>query len=264
MAVISLEGVSVGYGRTRVLSGVDLAPIPSGAMVGILGPNGAGKSTLLRAIAGLIPHEGEIRLDGRRLGELAREVRTRRTGYLPQTQTQPSSLVAYEAVLSACRATRPDLSTAAADAAVEEAFERLDIKNLTFIALNKLSGGQRQLVGLAQVIVRKPAVLLFDEPTSALDLRRQLAVFDVARRVMAESAGLCLLALHDINLAMRHCDRLLVLGGGGVLAFGPREIAATPEILRRAFAVEGRVEACSRGHPIFVTDDVSGGDATRA
>lgn len=256
MTTICINDLTVGYGGKPVISNVTLPLIQSGGIVGVLGANGAGKSTLLRAIAGLIPHAGIVHLGGNRLSELSRVRRAELIGYLPQSLPQASALVAFEAILSACRAIRVDMTKGQVEAAVEDAFDRLDIRHLAFTALNKLSGGQRQLVGLAQVIVRKPGVLLFDEPTSALDLRRQLSVIRVVRDIVADQGGLCLMALHDVNLALRHCDRLLVLGRGGVIAYGTKEDAMSAETLRQAYAVEGRIETCSRGFPFVITDDV--------
>lgn len=256
MATLSIDGMSVGYGAKRVLSDVTLPPLEAGRVVGVLGPNGVGKSTFLRALAGFLRHGGEIHLNGERLQAMTHRRRAGLIGYLPQMLPQVTTLIAYEAVVSACRAVRPDLPTATVDAAVEEVFERLGIGHLAFQALNKLSGGQRQMVGLAQVIVRKPAVLLLDEPTSALDLRWQLGVFKVVRDAIAEQGGICLMALHDINLAMRHCDDLLLFSDNRVLAFGSPSMAMTSNTLRRAYGVEGRIEVCTQGKPFVITDGV--------
>jgi len=259
MSLLGVTDLTLRYGKDIVLSDVSFPAFHPGSMVGVLGPNGVGKSTLLRALAGMQPYDGEIRLMNEPLSAVSHLRRTGLIGYLPQTPPQGTSLVAYEAVISACRAVRPDLSKRAVEAAAEETFERLGIAPLAFRALSKMSGGQRQMVGLAQILVRKPAVLLLDEPTSALDLRWQLAVFQIIRDTLAEQGGLCLMALHDINLALRHCDSIALLCDGGVLSYGPPKEAMTAENLRRAYRVEGRVETCSNGTPIVITDGVLAG-----
>ena len=180
--------------------------------------------------------------------------RAGRVGYLPQALPQETTLVAYEAVLSACRAVRPDLANVRIDAAVERVFDLLDIRPLAFQALNKMSGGQRQMVGLAQVMVRHPSVMLLDEPTSALDLRWQLTVLGTVRLILARHGGQCLMALHDINLAIRQCDFIALFGAGRLLAFGPPAEAMTEQVLTEAYGVTGRVETCSRGLPFVVTE----------
>lgn len=257
MTSLLIENVGVGYPGKPVLAGITLPEIAPGSLVGVLGPNGVGKSTLLRALAGLVPYSGRAAVNGEPLDRMTHFRRAQRVGYLPQALPQETSLVAYEAVLSACRAVRPDLAAARVDVAVERVFDLLDIRGIAFQALNKMSGGQRQMVGLAQVIVRRPSVMLLDEPTSALDLRWQFTVLETVRMILARHEGLCLMALHDINLAIRHCDFIALFGDGRLLAFGPPAQAVTAEALVKAYGVAGRIETCSRGLPFVVTEPVN-------
>jgi iron complex transport system ATP-binding protein len=256
MPSLSLDSVTVGYGSRDVLKEITLPLIEDGVILGILGPNGVGKSTLLRALAGLQGFRGLVHLNGERIDDMPHMKRSAEIGYLPQALPQATTLIAYEAVVSALRAVRPDLRAPAVDEAVERVFEQLGIRHLAFQALGKLSGGQRQMVGLAQVLVREPRVLLLDEPTSALDLRWQLSVIGVISEIVTSRGGICLMAMHDINLAMRHCNRLLVLNGERVLAYGTPAEAMTAETLAQAYGVTGRVETCSQGQPYLVTDKI--------
>ncbi|MES2942318.1 MAG: ABC transporter ATP-binding protein [Pseudomonadota bacterium] len=249
-----LRGLSVGYPGHPVLAALDLAPVPPGSLLAVVGPNAVGKSTLLKAIAGLRPASGHIVLDGVDMAQLSPRERLRRIAYLPQALPQASSLVAYEAMLSSLRASRPDLSVPQVEAAIEAVFGQLGLKGLAFRPLNQLSGGQRQMVGLAQVIVRESRLLLLDEPTSALDLRWQLQVLQAVRGIVNKSQAIALMAIHDLNLALRFCDRIVVLGAGRVLAAGEPAEVMTAALLRRAYAVEARVERCSQGHLIVLAD----------
>ncbi len=245
-----------GYGAKRVLDGLTLPPVPPGTVLGLLGANGSGKSTLLKTVAGLLGGSGSLRLDEHDLRRLSPAVRARLVGYLPQTLMRPSSLVVYEVLLSALRATCPELTRAQVERRLENVLRAMSIIGLAFQPLGSLSGGQRQMVGLAQVLVREPRLMLLDEPTSALDLRWQIAVLDRVRREAADRGAVVLIAIHDINLALRFCDRVAVLGGGLIAAGSPAD-ALTPEILRRAFGVAARIEACSHGRPIVLTDGVA-------
>lgn len=257
MTALSIDGVSVGYGGRDVLSGITMPLLEDGTVLGILGPNGVGKSTLLRSLAGLQDFRGLVHLNGVRIDEMPYLKRAGQIGYLPQALPQATTLIAYEAVTSACRSVRPDMRAAAVERAVEDVFDQLGIRHLAFQALSKLSGGQRQMIGLAQVLVREPKLLLLDEPTSALDLRWQLNVIGVISEIVTAKGGICLMALHDINLAMRHCNRLMVLSSAGVLAEGPPAEAITADTMHQAYGVRGRIETCSQGRPYLVTDSIS-------
>ena len=132
--------------------------------------------------------------------------------------------------------------------------ERLGIAGLAMRSLNRLSGGQRQLVGLAQALVREPEILLLDEPTSALDLRHQVSVMALVRRVAVARGLVGLVVMHDLALAARFSDRLVALKDGRVEADGRAEEALTPDLLARVYGVRARVERCSQGQLLVLAD----------
>lgn len=249
-----LDQLSAGYPGRPVLSGVTVDGIPPGTLVAVVGPNAVGKSTLLKAIAGLRPAQGRVLLEGTDLATLAPRERLRRVGYLPQALPQSTSLVAYETWHSALRAGRSEWSAARREAAIESVVAALGLQALALRRLDELSGGQRQMVGLAQVIVREPRLLLLDEPTSALDLRWQLQVLQAVHALVQQQGAVGLVAVHDLNLALRFCQQVLVLGGGGVLAAGDPAQVLTPALLQRAYGVQARVERCSAGNLLVLAD----------
>jgi iron complex transport system ATP-binding protein len=261
MTGLEIDIASAGYRARNVLTDIALSPIPPGSLVAVIGPNAAGKSTLLKAIAGLVRAQGSARLDGEDLLRQRLGDRVRNVAYLPQSLPQPTPLVAYEAVFSAVRATRPELSKAGAEAAVERVFTDLGLRDIALRPLAEMSGGQRQMIGLAQLMARAPRLMLLDEPTSALDLHWQMDVIEAVRTATRRDGAIALLAIHDINLAIRACDSVVVIADGRLLADGPPAEVLDAGILRAAYGVEARIERCSRGTPFILIDGAVEGAA---
>lgn len=258
MSQLSIQHLTVGYRGREVLHGLTLAPIESGQLTALVGPNGAGKSTLLRALAGLLPATGSIRLDNEDLLALSAGERARLITLMPQTLPQGIQLTVFEGVLGALHAS--PLSNAPyrpqdAEELALQALRRLGIEALALTPLSQLSGGERQLASLAQALVREPRVLLLDEPTSALDLRHQAVVMSLAHQ-LAEENRIVITVLHDLALAARWAHRVIVIQQGEVATSGVTGEAITPEILERVYGVIARVERCSRGTLQVMVDGV--------
>lgn len=249
-----IDQLSVAYGARQVLHQVSLPELPAGSLVALVGPNGAGKSTLLRALAGLEPMQGSLTLDGDQVTRLGVAERSRRLAYMPQQLPPGIALGVLESIIVGLRVGGADnpLGTAF------EALRRLGIEHLAEQPLASLSGGQRQLVALAQLLARNPRVLLLDEPTSALDLHYQLRVMDAVRERVVAHRLLAVAVLHDINLAASHADWLVVLSAGRVVACGTPEQVLVPGLLAEVYGVEARVERCSRGRLQVLVDRALG------
>ncbi|UUX49021.1 ABC transporter ATP-binding protein [Nisaea acidiphila] len=261
-AVLRIENLGCSYGKDTVLDGITLPVMRGGSMVAVLGPNGAGKSTLLKTIAGLLRHSGSVKVGDREVTGLGQAEKLRTIGYSPQTAPQASALLAYEYAWSALRAALPELGNAEQERRIQTAFERLGLTDQLFKPVGALSGGQRQRLGFSQVLAREPLLYLLDEPTSALDLKWEIEALGLMRDRADRGGALCLVALHDLNLAMRFCDRFVLLKNGKLLAEGPVVGGLTPEMIRAAYGVEARIETCSRGRPIILADDVTDQETT--
>ena len=253
---LQITGVDVGYPRRQVIRNLSLPPMRAGTITAMIGPNGAGKTTLLRALAGLTPAKGDVRYDGRALLRLAPGDRARHVTYMPQSLPQGVALTVIEAVMTALRvsALHGARTDAQFHAQADAVLQRLDIGRLALSSLDELSGGQRQMVSLAQAIVRRPDILLLDEPTSALDPRHQIDVMAAVKEIAAAENLIVLAVLHDLNLALRWADMVVVLKDGTLAAAGPPEEALTPEVLATAYHIAARIERCSRGLPHVVFD----------
>lgn len=247
----AVANLTVTYGRKIVIDSLSLGPVSHGEVLVLLGPNAAGKSTVLRSLAGLGSFSGQIMLDGRDMTALSRVERTKKIAYMPQSQPPAIGLSVIEAVISA------RTFAVGRQAAIQEAYsalEQLDATSLAMKALSELSGGQRQMVALAQTIVRSPTVLLLDEPTSALDLRHQIKVMDCATAMARQQGAIIIAVLHDVSLALRYADLIAVLDAGEIKAFGKPEEVVTSRMLSDIYGVEARIERCSQHRIHMVVD----------
>jgi len=240
---IRIEGFTFGYGAAPVLKGVTLEAARPGEVVGLVGPNAAGKSTLLKCVAGLLKAQGRIWFDGREV-QSSDDWRTlrRQVTYLPQEYASTAAITVFEAVLIARQQTASWLVGDDDVAAVAGILEELRLETLALRYLSELSGGQRQMVAVAQSLARNPRVLLLDEPTSSLDLQRQLELLQLVRSLAAERAMTVFIALHDLNLAARFVDRLVILHQGTAYAEGSPSDVLTEVMLWQVYGVEARVE----------------------
>lgn len=243
-------------GTRRILRGLSSHPLQGGRVVAVVGPNGAGKSTLLRCIAGFAPCEAaRLELDGLDLRPLKAAVRAATVRYLPQAAPGMLHLSVHDCLRVALYAQgRP--SPAAAHRRIAAMASDLGLTELLALYVDELSGGQKQLVWLAQALLHRPRALLLDEPLAALDPNHQHHVMRLLRRLAAEQNLVVLVVLHDLNMAVRYADEALVLREGALIAQGPVHTALTPDVLAQAFRVEARVEHCSLGTPLIIIDDL--------
>ncbi|RKF17599.1 ABC transporter ATP-binding protein [Altericroceibacterium spongiae] len=252
-----ISDISTGYSGRKIIENLSLPAILPGQVVSLIGPNAAGKTTLLRSLAGLQQAHGSVQLGHRELLSLPLADHARHVTYMPQSLPQRVALSVLEAVIGAVRASPVSDSLESDQAVLERAMdviERVGIGHLAMSGLDSLSGGQRQLASLAQALVRSPQVLLLDEPISALDLHYQLRVMKLVRDLAREMGMIILMVLHDLTIAARWSDRIVVLSGGKVAADGPPAEAVTDRVLADVYRVSGRVSPQNAGLHIDIDD----------
>ncbi len=230
-----------GRASAEVLSGVDFTLAP-GEVLGLVGPNGSGKSSLLKCLAGLRPLSGgSLLLAGRPLAGYARQEMARAIAYVPQHTGPSMSLRVIDMVLLG-RLPHRGRGTAQQDQAIAlAAIERLALQPLALRHFSDLSGGERQRVLMARALAQQGRLLLLDEPTSDLDLRHQLATLQTVHELSRQRGVGAVIAIHDLALAARFCDRLLMLRAGAVLAAGTPQQVLTPDNVEALFGVSARI-----------------------
>ena len=238
-AVLSVEDLSVELGGSEIVSSVSLTA-DEGELVGLVGPNGAGKTTLLRAVQGLIqPTQGSVTVEGQAIENLSARARGRHIANVPQETGLSFPFPVREAV---AMGRNPHIGRFGTSDKVDErrvltALEKTNLTAFTDRPVTELSGGERQRVLLARAFAQNAPLLLIDEPTSNLDINHAVNTLDMVRSAVNEDTA-AVAAIHDLDLAARYCDRLVLLVDGAVLAVGSPESVLTRERLRTAFGIE--------------------------
>lgn len=246
MVSLQLNRVEARYGRKVIYSDASTPEILGGHLTALVGANAAGKSTLFRRIAGQLAGRGEVRLTG---------AETHHLRYMPQDTGMTAALTVYESVLLSLKQVNGGWRMSESDLEASDAvLAGLKIDGLSHLPLAELSGGQRQLVSIAQTLVTRPRVVLMDEPTSALDLYRQYEVLEHLRAYATRTGAVVILALHDLNQVMRACTTVIAVAGGKIVATGPTLETLCPDLIRTLYGIEARIESCSRGCPMMIVD----------
>lgn len=248
--MLSVRGMSFSYNMKPTLSEVSF-DVGAGELCSVLGNNGAGKSTLLKCLLGILePAAGTVLADGNDASMLGRMEKARLMGYVPQRESECSRLKVFDAVLTG---RRPHLSWGAGAhdlEVVRDSLAALNLEGLSLRYLDQLSGGELQKVVIARALAQEPGIMLLDEPTSNLDLRNQLEVMSILKQMVEERGISALVAIHDVNLALRFSRKFLLLKGGSILACGGLEVMS-PENIEELYGVTVEVEE-RRGRKVVI------------
>ncbi|CAN7624618.1 ABC transporter ATP-binding protein [Rhizobium rhizogenes] len=253
--VLSVEGVSAGYGKRLILDGISLS-IPEATMTMLVGPNGSGKSTLLSVMARLLtPMGGTVNLDGKALHTIPTREVARKLGLLPQSPLLPEGLTVYDLV---SRGRYPHQGflrqwTEADEEAVRHALTVTDTLEFAARPVDSLSGGQRQRCWIAMALAQETPVILLDEPTTFLDLHYQVEVLDLLRHLTREHGRTIVAVLHDLNFALQYADRLIFLKEGAIAGVVEHPGDCSAALIRDVFNTEVvRLAHPETGLPLFL------------
>jgi len=219
MVKISIKDLTFSYKSNKILDDLNIS-VDDSEIVSLVGPNGSGKTTLIKCIDRILKPRGSILLEGREVQEMKQQEIARQIGYVPQSSATPLATTVFDTVLMG---RRPHIGWRVSDFdldKVSDTLERLNLQDLAMRDFGQLSGGQKQKVLIARALVQEPTVLLLDEPTSNLDMKHQLDVLETISSMVKEKGISAVMAIHDLNLAARFSDKLVMLKKGVVYASG--------------------------------------------
>lgn len=238
---IKVDNVGINYGKYKVVDGVFFEVGP-GEVLCIVGPNGSGKSTIIKCIAQILkPSEGKVCLDGRDLVSIDLNELAKLIGYVPQNFHYLFYSNVMETVLLGrkphikWRVTQKDLDV------VQKALDSMGIRHMASKFLDELSGGEKQKVYMARTLAQEPQLYLLDEPTSNLDLKHQIEVLEITKRLTKEQGASMIIALHDLNLALKYSDKIAIMQKGRLFAYGKPEDVLTVENIDTVYGVEAAI-----------------------
>lgn len=240
---LSVCGVSFAYDGSEVLSDITFE-ISEGEVVGIIGPNGSGKTTLLKCINRVLkPKTGTVMIDERDLRELNRKEIAQVIGVVPQNNEISFPFTALDIVMMGrMPALQPFQRESEEDLRIaKEAMRTTNVLHLADREIDQLSGGEKQRVIIARALAQRPRILLLDEPTLHLDVNHQLEILDLVQNLARNEELTVLMVSHDLSLAARYCDKLILLNGGRIKAAGKVEEVLTEENLQKVFGINAFV-----------------------
>lgn len=256
--IVEIRNLSYSYEARRVFDGISF-DLEEGEVVGVVGPNGCGKTTLIKCIDRILVPEGQVVLQGKDISGYTSDDLARIIGYVPQALSIGMAMNVLEVVLMG---RRPHVRWGVSDkdlSLVTSTLQKLGIGHLAFRKLTQVSGGERQKVMIARALVQEPVLLLLDEPTSALDLLHQLEVMELIRSVARENNISAFLAIHDLNLAARYCDRIIVMHQGRIMGYGRPDTLLTPDLIRDVYGVHAIVGTRDGIPYIIAVEPIGGG-----
>lgn len=256
---LRVQNLSVQKANKAILSDVSFSA-PAGAVTGLIGPNGAGKSTLLQSLLGLTAATGTAHFADHDLPRMHRRDRARLVAYVEQSASTEERLSVRDVVALGRIPFEPAWQAEPSpedQAIIAGALSETGMTVFANRRFSTLSGGEQQRVHLARALAQEPHLLLLDEPTSHLDIRAQLQLLALFRQ-KAETGTTVVLALHDLNLASRYCDHLVVLDGGRCVAEGPPHIVLTPALMLSVYGVYAHLGDSNDPHkPLIIFDDAA-------
>ncbi|MCY1153155.1 MAG: ABC transporter ATP-binding protein [Sphaerochaetaceae bacterium] len=239
-----INNLKFSYPNKTILKNINCSLDESQIMC-VVGPNGSGKSTLVKCIEGLLHfQEGSILLGNVDMRSMSAKEIAKNIGYVPQSTRQLFSSTVFDTILMG---RKPYYSWAPSEEDLDlviDVITKMDLENIAFEDFNKLSGGQQQRVLIARALAQQPKILLLDEPTSALDISHQLEVMEIIHELSHKNKIQVFMVIHDLNLAARYADKILMLKAGQIYAIGSANEVLTQNNIEEVYGVESKITIC--------------------
>lgn len=252
---LEINDLCFGYGNKTILQDICMY-VENGDAVSLVGPNGAGKSTLIKCIDRILkPQKGTVFVDGKKEAELSSKDFSKIMGYVPQSNKEVFSYTVFDIVLMG---RRPHIGWRVSSQDIKIVAQTLKFMGIEEFAdryFDELSGGEKQKIAMARALAQEPQILLLDEPTSNLDIRHQLEVMKIVRKLVQGGKISAIMAMHDLNLASRFSDKIVMLKDLSVFKVGPPESILNPENIESVYGVEADIIFDHTGKPYIMPQD---------
>ena len=249
---LAVSDLTFGYDGKTTLDGVSLE-IEKGDIVSLVGPNGAGKSTLIKCIDKILkPQKGTVYIDGKEAALMSSKDFSKMMGYVPQSTTEVFPYTVFDIVLMGRRPHIGWRVTGNDVKIVSRTLKFMGIEEFASRYFDELSGGEKQKIAMARALAQEPEVLLLDEPTSNLDIKHQLEVMNTVKRLVSERKISAVMAMHDLNLASRFSDSIVMLKDKKVFKVGDPKSILISENIERVYGVRAEVIKDSKGMPYIM------------
>lgn len=256
---MSLKVSNLCYSYSSKFSLQDISLCFHSSVTAVIGPNGAGKSTMIKCIANIFKSSGDIYYMDKKISRSNRSFFAKNVGYLPQASRSDAAITVFEAVLLGLMNTLTLRVSPGQTEEVNTMLELFELQPLARRRINELSGGQLQMVLLAQAIIKKPGILLLDEPLNNLDIHRQFALLNLIGKLSRERNMITVIVMHDINLAARYADNIVIMDQGRLHSQGKPRRVITREMLKDIYKIESHVRLNGEGCPVIEFVDIAAG-----
>ena len=236
---IEVEGLEFFYPGIQILKGINTS-VNKGEIIALVGPNGSGKSTLMKCMNKILDYQiGSVELEGKSVSEISHLEMAKKMAYVPQHEIKVSGVKVFDMVLTG---RKPYIQWKPSESdykITKDVMDSLKIGHLAMKDISEMSGRQQQMVYIARAIAQEPDILLLDEPTNNLDVRHQLEIMELLKSLSKQGKTI-IVTLHDINLAIKYCEKYILLKEGNVFAQGGKE-SITVENLEKLYGVKMKI-----------------------